>query len=300
MRREVPILLLAGLLASLQVPGRADVTPLTLYEKTGRAPLVVWGEITDGEHRYAQTRTLAVAKCEIPECPGESFRIVYKLDSFLRRPWQDKIEFKTGEQVLLFLRKFNKEDGLQPEGDKYTLMWGAQGKVPLPEEGGQAYVEAVRAFEGILDEEDLDRQERMLIAALSSRNPYIAETAFEEMLKQGLGTAGLVPDLMLFFDHPRDSVRVLCMRLLQRILRDVRVSGAGTLDPSNLDLLSDTVRGRAALDPSPAFRVEAVRTLSVLGGDRSRALLQRLAVEDASQLVRYEAEKALLVWDEAP
>src|SRR5678816_1478543 len=116
-------------------PAPADVRPLTQYEKVGRAPLVVWGEVTDGAHRFAVIKTLEVLKITITERPGESFRIAYKLDSFLRTPWQDKISFGVGERVLLFLRKFTKEDGDQPEGDLYTLMWGAEGKVLLPAEG---------------------------------------------------------------------------------------------------------------------------------------------------------------------
>jgi HEAT repeat protein len=57
------------------------------------------------------------------------------------------------------------------------------------------------------------------------------------------------------------------------------------------------VRGRAVGDAAPAFRVEAVRTLGALGGEEVKAFLQRLAKEDSSQLVRYEAEKCLIGLD---
>src|SRR5262245_45355797 len=105
---------LAGAWLTILLAGgapRADVQPLTLYEKSGRAPLVVWGEVTDGAHRFALVRTLDVVRCRIPEQPGPTFQIAFRLDSFLRPPWQDAITFKTGERVLLFLRKFTKEDG---------------------------------------------------------------------------------------------------------------------------------------------------------------------------------------------
>src|SRR4026209_229463 len=118
--------------------GRADVTPLTLYERTGRAPLVVVGDVMDGAHRFAVIRTPEVLRCGIPEKRSETFRIAFRLDSFLRPPWQDSIEFKAGERVVLFLRKFTKEDGRQPDGDLYTLMWGAQGKTLPPLEGAAA------------------------------------------------------------------------------------------------------------------------------------------------------------------
>src|SRR5262245_57812230 len=90
-------------------PTFADLRQLTLYERIGRAPVVVLGEIADGENRLASVTTLNLIKCTIPERPGAAFRIAFRLDSFLRKPWEDKIEFKTGEQVLLFLRKFTKE-----------------------------------------------------------------------------------------------------------------------------------------------------------------------------------------------
>ena len=104
--RVAPAVLIALAFAAAGGHCRADVRPLTQYEKVGRAPLVVWGEVTDGAHRFAVIRTIEVIKLTIPERPGESFRIAYKLDSFLRTPWQDKITFGAGERVLLFLRKF--------------------------------------------------------------------------------------------------------------------------------------------------------------------------------------------------
>src|SRR5690242_5519343 len=69
-------------------PARCEIRSLSLYEKTGRAPLVVWAEVTDAEHRFAVVRTLEVLKAVIPEKPGTTFRIAYRLDSFLRQPWQ--------------------------------------------------------------------------------------------------------------------------------------------------------------------------------------------------------------------
>ncbi len=281
---------------------RADVRPLTLYEKTGRAPLVVFAQVTDGVHRFAVIRNLGVIKCEIPERPGEAFRIAYKLDSFLRRPWEDKIEFGTGERVLLFLRKFTKEDGERPEGDLYTLMWGAPGKLILPAEGEEAQVQAARAFVEIQALEDFDEQERRLRSALSDRNPIIADGAFEEMLRQRLGDMALVPELTLFFNSTRETVRLQAMRLARQILTDARGAGtlAGGVESEALSVrladVKDRIKGLAASDSSAAFRSEAVMTLAVLGGDDVRAFLQKLAKDDTSQEVRYEAERALMGW----
>ncbi len=277
-------------------PVRADVRPLTLYERTGRAPLVIWGEVADGEHRFAEIRTLQIVKCDIPERPPATFRIAFRLDSFLRRPWEGPITFKDGERVVLFLRKFTKEDGEQPEGDLYTLMWGAQGKFLLPPEGEQAYVDAVRAFEAVLTVDDPDRQAVMLRGLLEHRNPYISDTSFEEMIRQGLGDPDLVPDLFGYFAAQREPTRVLAMRLMRQILEDARAAGREIPAPQGIVDMADALRGRAVADTSEGFRVETVRTLAVLGGDDTKAFLTRLAREDPSQHVRYEAEKTLLGW----
>jgi len=270
---------------------RADLKPLTLYQKTGRSPLVVWGEVTDGEHRFAAIRTLDVIKCTIPEKPGDTFRIAFRLDSFLRRPWEDKITFATGDRVLLYLRKFTMEDGEQPDGDLYTLMWGAQGSDTLPSEGAEATVAAARAFVEIQSTDDFDRQAVMLRQAILDPNPILVQGAFGELIVQGLGTLQMLPELGGFLDNPRDEFRVMALRMMAQIISDAGTAGREV--PGRREL-TDLIRGRAALDPSAPFRVAAIRTLTTLGGSDVRAFIERLAREDPSQDVRYEAQRALL------
>lgn len=283
------VCLMAPAAASL---ARAQVTPLTLFERTGRAPLVVWGEITDGAHRFAVVRTEEILRCSIRERPGGTLRIAFRLDSFLRTPWQDKIEFQTGERVILFLRKFTKEDGRQPDGDLYTLMWGAQGKHLLPLEGEQAQVEAVRRFAAILSAPD-DQQAPMLRGALSDPNPVIADGAFEEAIKQGIGDPGMIPQLTALLTSEREPPRVGSLRLMAQIFSDARIAGR---EVARREELSDLLRGRVRTDPAAAFRVQAIATLAELGGDDNKAFIERVAQDDPSQLVRYEAHKALASW----
>jgi len=273
--------------------GHAEIQKLTLFEKTARSQIVVHALITDGENQKAQARVLETVTCSVKECPGENFRIAFRLDSFLRRPWEDKIEFRTGEEVILFLRKFTKEDGNEAPPDLYTLLWGAEGKFPLPPEGSRAFIEAVRTFRTIAAQEDPLHQEQAFIEGIRGKNPFVIEASFQELHEQLMGDLTLVPDLTAYFDHQRPDFRALAMGLLARILGDARVSGAEIPDEAGL---ADGLRGRATLDPSPEFRVEAVRALAALGGDESKSLLERLSKDDPSQLVRYEAARRLLSW----
>ena len=277
----------------LMTPSAADVRPLTLYERIGRAPVVVLGEITDGENRLASVTTLNLIKCTIPERPDGGFRIAYRLDSFLRRPWQDKIEFKKGEQVLLFLRKFTKEDGDKPEGDLYTLMWGAQGKESLPEEGREAMVGAAGDLAAILAVTNLEEQGRRLRDAVTHPNPIVSDTALTEVLKQGLADQTMIGVFTALVDSPREITRILAMRTLTQVITDSRIAAKEI--PGAADL-TDRIRGRAATDESTGMRVESVRALRALGGEDVKRFLVRLSQEDPSQLVRYEATKALTGW----
>jgi hypothetical protein len=293
---HVQSVVVCAVFAGLIAPAiRAEVRPLTLYEKVGRAPVVLWGEVTQGEARFASVRTLDLLKCTIPEIPGATLRIAFRLDSFLRNPWEDRIEFKTGEHVLLFLRKFTREDGDKPAGDLYTLMWGLQGKIVLPAEGEEAHIEAARLMSSILSTTDAGRQARMLQEAVSSANPFVADASLTEVLKQGLADFAMMPRLVALLSARREPARLLAMRILAGIFQESRVAGREV--PGRQDL-TDQLRARAAADSSPEMRVEAVRALEALGGEEVRAFLARLAQEDTSQLVRYEAKKALLGWKE--
>jgi len=295
---RVRFLLIAPLLgAALAIPGvcHAEIQKLSLFEKTARAPIVVWAVVTDGENQKAELRMKEMVSCTVVECPGESFRIAFRVDSFLRRPWEDKIEFHTGEEVILFLRKFTKRDGNdESPADLYTLMWGSEGKFVLPPEGARAVIEAIRNFQAIAAQTDPVRQEEAFVAGIRGKNPYVIEGSFQELLEQFMGDLTLVPDLTAYFDSQRADFRILAMRLLARILDDARA--AGNEIPLEAEL-ADRLRGRAALDPAEAFRVEAIKALAVLGGNESKSLLERLAKEDPSQLVRYEAARRLLSWE---
>jgi len=285
-------IIIACLIASGDVV-RAEIEKLTLFQKTGRAPLVVLADVIEGEDRLAVIRTREIIQCSIPERPGKEFRIAFRLDSFLRKPWEDRITFLKGEEVVLFLRKFTKDDGQQPDSDIYTLMWGAEGKFLLPPEGSAAYVEAVRRFGRIAGEKDPFAQEDMILEGIGSENPFIVEASFEEALRQHLGTLSLLPSLIGYFKHPRDGFRILAMRLIGQLIEDARIAER---EIPSLEALADLVRGRAALDASAPLRVEAVTLIGVLRGEGSRSLLERLSREDPSQDVRYAASRVLLTW----
>src|SRR6266850_4075476 len=138
-----------ALLALLSVPSLGDVTPLTLYQRAGRSPWLIHGEVVSGDKRFVLVKVVEVLKGAYK---GESFRIIYKLENFLRKSWEEKMEFKSGEHAVFFLKRYEPdrpdgklEDWMKAE-DLFAEAFGAQGKFLLPEEGASAYLEALREF----------------------------------------------------------------------------------------------------------------------------------------------------------
>lgn len=290
LRRLIPFVLFSALLFSAS---QAEVQELTLFQRTGRAKVVVWGKVVNHDNQKAVIRTIELIKCSLPDPPPETFRIAFRLESFTRERWEEKITFVDGEEVILFLKRPERRNNDKIPPDLYNLLGGARGRFTLPPEGGQAYVKAIQFFESVATEQDIDRQDALLISGIKNENPYIVIASFEEMLRSGIGGLDLIPDLLEFFDNPRDDFRVLAMRHMQMILTDAQVADR-TIERK--EDLADRIRGRAVLDTSADFRVEAVKVLGLLGGDESRVLLERLAKEDPAQAVRYEAEKLLIGW----
>lgn len=290
--RAARLLACAALAWLTAPPARAEVRPLSLYQKVARSSVALWGEVVEAD-RYATLRVLEVIKCSVPERPGPTMRIAYRLDSFLREPWQDKIEFRKGERVLLFVRPFTKQDGERTAPDLFALLWGAQGKVVLPAEGEEAWVGAARRMSEILAMTDLDAQALALEAEIASPNPHVSEAALSEILEQRLAGASMVPKLLPLLDSPREPVRLLALKGITAALQELR---AARLEVPGRPELADRLRGRASTDATVEIRVEAIRALTALGGEEVRAFLELLAREDPSQLVRLEASRSVAGW----
>ena len=191
----------ALLLATVSDVALAEIQDLTLFQRTGRAKVVVWGEVINHDNQKAVIRTIELIKNTLPQAPPETFRIAFRLESFTRERWEKKITFDKGEEVILFLQRPERRGNDAIPLDLFNLSGGPDGKFVLPPEGGQAYVEAIRFFEQVVNEQDLDKQDALFISGIKSKNPYIVIASFEEMIRSGVGDIDMIPDQVEFFDH---------------------------------------------------------------------------------------------------
>jgi hypothetical protein len=278
----------AAVLAAAGAPGvRAELLQLTLFEKPAQSDLVVRGRVIRGDLRLAEVAVEEVLKGEY-ERP--SLFVVFRLDNFTRKNWEEKVLFRNGEPVLLFLKIFAKESGEKPYADRFSLVRGVQGKVDLPAEGAAAILDATRRFVRVQAQTDIEQSRRELAAFLEDPNPLVVEAGLQEVHRLRLALEKSVPRLLRLLDHPSPVFRQGALRILGQVL-DRRTDGAQSLP--NEDHVVSLILGRAREDETVEVRVEAVRALEARGKRDVVAVLEQIARTDPRQSVRFEAGLAV-------
>jgi hypothetical protein len=275
-------------------PARGDVKPLTLYQRAGRSPWLVYGEVLSVDKRFVVVEVIEVLKGVYA---GQTFRIVYKLENFLRKSWEERMEFKAGERAVFFLKRYetdredHKLDDWMKAEDLFAEAFGAQGKFTMPEEGSSAYLDALREFVRVNAIADPVAQGAALLRFFESPNPHILQAGLERSLEERLAGPAQVPLLLSLTDSARDPVRLDAMQVLQQIALDLAASGRRL--ENHADVVN-VLKGKAMGDGGDLYRAEAVKVVAAFAGEEERAFLERLSKEDHSQLVRYEAGRSLL------
>lgn len=291
-RARVGLALVAPLLAWTW--GLAEVTPLTLYQKTARASLVVRARATSDSTRRPIMEVLRVFKGAY----GKPRLVIvpFRREEVGEKMWLRPEVFRAGREYLLFLSPYDPfrddddfftEDETPPsagDGSLFVVLNAQRGVLELPAEGREALFQAVERFARITVMLDYDAQCRELRALLSEPNPIMVEAGLRQVAEYRLAQAADAEALVSLLDSSRPAFRSGAVKILGQL------SAEPALGPQE----SQRIRGRivsAALgDTVPQVRVEAVRALGRLGGDQARDLLARISRDDPDQEVRYLAE----------
>ena len=265
---------------------RAGITRLTLWDKSFRAELVVRVTVLDPDDRLAIMRVDEVIKGTYRQ---ELLKIVFRAENFAREMWEERVEFVQGAELILFLEHFRKR-GIIQKPDQFALLKGTQGKVDVPPEGSKAFLEAVRRFGEI---QTMGSQLAIWKAArelLEDENPYLVEAGFEQILKFRLADEELVPVLLGHLDAQAVPFRQQAARALGQVFEEYRYKDE-VLDSE--DHMRDLLLHKAINDQSEVVRVESIRALEAKWDEALLPSLRRIAEEDPSQAVRYQAERAI-------
>jgi hypothetical protein len=268
-------------------PAGAERIELDLYEKIALAPLVVRARLESAPQRLARMQVLEVVKGEYT---APTLDIVYRLANFERPYGQEKIVFEEGEEMLLFLVPAEDWRGRKVDPGRFILFKGPDGKLVLPVEGRQAWLDAARRLAPLASLRDSADLFAALSGLLREKNPILLQIGLRQARKHGFGgeeVAEAVLELVRRQDTPfRAEALELAAEMVERPAR-----GSRTL--ALRDHLVGIATAIADEAPEPAVRRAAVRLLASDATPAARAKLQAISELDPSQDVRYEAALAV-------
>jgi hypothetical protein len=263
-----------------------EVETLTLYQKTGRATLVVKARALSDSTRRPQVLVLETIKGSYPERTRLTI-VPHFEDRTNPTPWLKREVFRSGEESLLFLQPYVDDWGRSGPTDTFEVLGAHQGKLDIPPEGADALIDAVRRFSSVLALGQMEAQSEALRKMLEEKNPYLLEAALRECRRFRLARAEDAPALIPLMEHARPDLRQGALDVLEQILQTD--GGQPQAGESHRARLFEAAAARARMDEEAAVRARAVSALEAFGDRAALALLESVGSADASQQVRYEA-----------
>jgi hypothetical protein len=264
---------------------RGEVEELTLFQRTGRAVLVVRARALSDATRRPQVLVLETLKGSYPERTRLTL-VPHAEDNTRPTPWLHREVFRKGEESVLFLEPYVDDFGRAGDSHTFKVMGASQGKLDLPPEGADALLNAVRRFAGVQALGQMEAQARALRSMLREKNPFLLEAALSECRRFHMGEPQDAPDLIPLVEHARPDLRAGALALLTQILQGADLFAAPEFPRQRV---FEAVAARARLDDDARVRSAAVKTLASFGDEAALALLENIGAADASQQVRYEA-----------
>jgi HEAT repeat. len=265
----------------------------TLYELTAHSALVVTARVVSGQVKLAQVEVEEVFRGDVH--PGQRLQIAYR-DLNLDLNKQDRILFSDGETEILFLEPEVNWEGVRKGVDRYILYRGRFGKVALPREGNEIYLEALRVFATLSAQKDHRKLYSQIQGMLGSPNPILADTGLKETLRLDLMDRSLLPVVLSYLQDPAPGRRAQALKLLSSLFRALKPGEFSEDDV--LDALSRALVV-ARNDSIEGVRVAAVEALGSWNGDEVLPTLEAVANQDPAQEVRYGAKVILLRREQA-
>ncbi|MCZ6777912.1 MAG: hypothetical protein O7F16_02995 [Acidobacteria bacterium] len=265
----------------------ADEIHLDLYEKIALAPLVVQGEVVRDPQRRATIRVNEVIKGEYPHA---ELSVAFRLVNFERPFGQEKIVFSEGEEVLLCLVPLRRSNGSVSHSDRFILFKGSDGKIVLPAEGRQAWLDAARRAAEIAAIEESGPLFDALRGLVWSENPLLVEIGLRQIAKHKLVDESILPALLGLVNEPHGAFGARALELTAELLQKPSRHERPLAIREHLVSLATTLADQSG---DPGTRRAAVRLLASEGTLAARAKLQAIAEADPSQDVRYEAAVAV-------
>ncbi len=282
------MLLILLLLLLCLIANAAEVSEKkTLYEKIAHSLLAIHGLTVSDDAKYAEIHVLEMLKGNYAE---ENLRISFRMDNFEREREEEKIIFNNGEEAIFLLEPLRDRSGSIKDPSLFKLMDRAEGKIDLSPESGHILIAAVKRFiqiQSLESQHEIWKEQKKL---LQEKNRFLIEAGFQEILKFRIGDWTQIPDLLQYLTGPDAEFQLNAAKVITQLFQD-REEATANLE--GWEEVIRTVIRTARGESDPRIRVEAIRALSAAGAESYQDVLEAISEDDESQLVRYEAQKAL-------
>jgi hypothetical protein len=277
--------------AVAQPTGPQEYVPLTLVQIIGRCDAAVHVRVSDGSGKFAIVEVLETLSG--PD-PGKRLRIDFR-DLNLSLKGQGAVVFEKEEEDVLFLHRPEWKKPSAKNADVFELLHGRRGRLLLPAEGSGIYLETVRRLGSIVKQDPSDQVES-LRRLLGSENPFLREAALAEISRLRALTVADLPALIHLIGDASAGLREKSLEQIRIVLHAAEGEEADGGEERRRAL--EAARERARNDPDEKVRAAAVRTMSAWNHHEDVVPdLKAIAAIDTSQLVRYEAQRVLFIWN---
>lgn len=222
-------------------------------------------------------------------------RLAYRGNNLLRQPGSAPFAPIESETAVFVLTPWVDSRGRQPKLDLYMPAGFAGARIPIPAEGGEALLQAVREI--VAYEDGLGgSQAAQVLAWVEGRNPWLIDAGLQVAGELVLADADWVPALLERTRDANPARRMRALRALSGAMQRGRISdrGRGMEIDERAEASRQAIIRLARTDPEFEVRAEAVRALASVGIPGAREILASIARDDPSQDVRYEAAAALV------
>ncbi len=222
---------------------------------------------------------------------GTNIKIAFRGVNLERDAGVAAFDPRIGETAVFVLGPALDSRG-EPDGSGlFSPRGGFRSRIPLPLEGRDALLDAVRGIIKLQDLSDQSVVDRSVTDWLQGDNPWLLDVALDFAARFGLDDETAVRALLT---RTRDSApqrrRRAIQALAQWLIRDSLATESASASLQELQgTVRETIIRLARIDTEVEVRRVAVQQLVSLSPEGVLDLLRAIAKEDPAQEVRYEA-----------
>ncbi len=303
-RRVALLLLVLGLLVvfgAAQARGRRDPAipqdGLDLHHRVAAGSVIVLGKVEEVK-RKAFLRVEEVLRGDPKAIPG-LLRVAFFGVNRGRNAGQAPFRVAEGERAVFILARWTDSRGDLRGSDLFRPEGLAKAKIPIPAEGAQALLEAVRALVAYHDSPRRGQVEAELAQWLKGSNNWLVDVALDEAARFSIAGPEWIPGLLLRTRDVNPLRRRLALEAMGTALARGRLGRTGQVSGAQsgeelMAMVREALVRHARTDEDASVRLACVNWLPEAGLRDLEALLKSISRDDPDQNVRYTASTKLL------